>query len=216
MQTITLIHWNRKEAKERSENFRAAGFKVKLEYESSQGPAILRRLREAPPQALVIALDRLPMQGRDVGLAVRTGKQTRFVPLLFVGGDPAKVERVRQALPEAGYTSWAGAVAAVKRAVATPITNPVVPSSNLAGYSGTPLPKKLGIKPCSTVALLNEPDNFVELLGALPEGCELTDRTRPGTELVIWFVRSSAHLASQIDSVARALAGTAHLWICWA
>ena len=213
---MTLIHWNLKEAKERSGSFRDAGFKVRLEVDPRQGPAILRRLRETPPQALVIALDRLPMQGRDIGLAIRTGKQTRFVPLVFVGGDPAKLEGIRQTMPDAVYASWAGAVAALKRAVAAPIKNPVVPSSNLAGYSGTPLPKKLGIKPCSAVALLNEPDNFVELLGALPEGCALTGRIRPGTELVIWFVRSSADLASQIDSVATALGGTAHLWICWA
>jgi hypothetical protein len=46
---------------------------------------------------------------------------------------------------------------------------PVVPASVLAGYSGTPLPKKLGIKESATVTLAGAPRDFEETLGALPE-----------------------------------------------
>jgi len=45
---------------------------------------------------------------------------------------------------------------------------------NSAGYSGTPLAKKLGLKAGMFVALLDAPAGFVELLGELPEGVELT------------------------------------------
>jgi CheY-like chemotaxis protein len=213
---IALICWDAGEGRERALTLRRAGFKVTLEVEPRQGPAILRRLREAPPDALVIDLSRLPMQGRDLGVAVRTAKQTRHLPLLFAAGDPAKVERVRQMLPDAGYALWSGVAAAVKLAIAKPNRSPVVPSSNLAGYSGTPLPKKLGIKPSYSIALLNEPENFVELLGELPEGAQFTRRLAPGTKFGIWFVRSAAELCSRVDSVAVALGGAAHLWICWA
>ena len=60
---------------------------------------------------------------------------------------------------------WRRAGAGLSSAAA----NPVVPGT-MAGYSGTPLPEKLGIKPGSTVALLGAPDDFVETLGALPTG----------------------------------------------
>ncbi|HUI43263.1 MAG TPA: hypothetical protein VL523_14970 [Terriglobia bacterium] len=186
-----------------------------LEVDRRDGPAILRRLRGRPPAAVVISLDRLPIQGRDVGIAIRTGKQTRPVPLLFVGGEANKVERVRRVLPDAAYTGWAGLIRDLKGAIARPPRNPVMPASNLAGYSGTPLPKKLGIKPNSYIALLQEPENFVELLGELPPGAHFTNRLDRRTALAIWFVRSAADLAAEVDSMARSL-GRGRLWIAWA
>lgn len=216
--TVTLICWNVAEGREWADGLRRKGFKVQLEVESRAGPAILRRLREKAPDALVVDLGRLPMQGRDVGLAIRTAQQTRRVPLVFVAGEPSKVERVRQSLPDAVYTSWASLGAALKRAIAKPNLHPVVPSSNLAGYSGTPLPKKLGIKPNVSVALLDEPEGFIEILGELPPGVEITRRLAPMTAVAVWFVRSAAELASRIDSVAGQVraARSCRLWIAWA
>jgi CheY-like chemotaxis protein len=210
---LVLIHWNRAEGRGRVRKVRESGFKVKLEHDPRQGPAILRRLREAPPDAVVIDLGRLPMQGRDAAVAIRNAKQTRHVPLVFLDGEPAKVERIRQTLPDAIFTSWANIAPALK--AAKPSRNPTVPTSDLAGYSGTPLPKKLGIKPNYSIVLLNEPENFVEILGELPAGVVFTSRIVLGTQLAIWFVRSAAELSSRIDAVAAAL-GPAHLWICWA
>ncbi len=214
---VTLICWNAAEGRERAGWLQKQGFKVILEVESRQGPAILRRLRENPPAALIIDLSRLPMQGRDVGLAIRTGRQTRQIPLVFVDGEPSKVERVRQTLPDAVYTTWSGAGAASKRAIAQPNPDPVVPSSNLAGYSGTPLPTKLGIKPDSSIALLGEPEGFVEILDPLPAGVEFTHRIVSATAIALWFVRSAAELASRLDSVAAQVtaAKSCRLWIAW-
>jgi CheY-like chemotaxis protein len=216
--TVTLICWSATEGKQHAGWLQQRGFKVKLEVESRGGPAILRRLRENSPDALIIDLGRLPMQGRDVGLAIRTGKQTRHVPLVFVDGEPSKVERVRQTLPDAVYTSWAGVAAALKRAIAKPNPNPVVPSSNLAGYSGTPLPNKLGIKPNVSMVLLEEPEGFVEIVEPLPSGVEITRCLTPATGVAIWFVRSATALASRIDSVAGQVkaAKSCRLWIAWA
>ncbi|HEY6290494.1 MAG TPA: hypothetical protein VI455_02905 [Terriglobia bacterium] len=212
MSKVALIHWNAAEGRAQAKLVRQAGYQVKLEV--PEGHAILKSLRADPPAAVVIDLDRLPMQGRDLGVAIRTGKQTRDVPIIFVAGDPAKVQRVRQMLPDAAYSSWAAIGAALKLVLVKPPVNPIVPNSNLAGYSGTPLPRKLGIKPDFSVALLNEPDHFVELLCDLPPGVRFTHRLLPETQLAIWFVRSSAELASRVDVVAAALGG-AHLWVCW-
>src|SRR5262249_51531675 len=77
-----------------------------------------------------------------------------------------------------------------------------------AGYSGTPLPKKLGIKPESTVALVDAPDGFEELLG--PTDATLRRGARGRVDLAIWFVRSARDLRR--ERVARL---GAPLWIAW-
>jgi hypothetical protein len=46
----------------------------------------------------------------------------------------------------------------------------------VAGYSGTPLPQKLGAKPGSALALLGAPEGFAKTLGKLPQGVEATPR----------------------------------------
>jgi hypothetical protein len=216
--TVTLICWNAREGRERADALRRAGFKVTLECEPYGGPGILRRLRQHPPHAVIIDLARLPMQGRDVGLAVRTRKQTRHIPLVFVDGEPAKVERVRQTLPDAVCTSWDDVAGAVTRAIAKPSPDPVVPGSNLAGYSGTPLPKKLGIKPNVSISLLDEPEEFIEILDPLPEGVKFTARIAASTAVAVWFVRSAVDLTSKIDSVAVQVTAAkgCRLWIAWA
>ena len=81
---VRLIHWNREEGKRKAEVLQAAGFEVS--FDDAGGPELLRRLREAPPSAVVIDLTRLPSQGREVGVALRYAKSTRRLPLVFVGG----------------------------------------------------------------------------------------------------------------------------------
>jgi len=216
MATVTLIHWNESEGRELAAVVRKYGLKVKLEYHAT--PSILKKLRVQPPAALVICLDRLPMQGRDLAAVIRTGKQTRQIQIVFAGGEPAKVERVRELLPDATYTSWENVGNALKNALASAPVSPVVPKSNLAGYSGTPLPKKLGIKSHACITLLNEPENFVEYLGELPEGVQITRAIAPKTAVTLWFVRSLGELSRQIDSVADRViaADSCRLWIAWA
>jgi CheY-like chemotaxis protein len=216
MRAAVLIHWNRAEGRERAALIRQLGFKVELEFGS--GPSILQKLRAQPPPAVLIGLDRLPMQGRDLAIALRTAKHTRQIPIVFVGGEPTKVARVQELLPDAIYASWHNIAGAVKQALSSAPASPVVPKSNLAGYSGTPLPRKLGIKSHVSVALLNEPENFVEYLGELPEGVEFTRAVGARSGVALWFVRSLQELSSQVDSVAKRViaAGSCRLWIAWA
>lgn len=212
MAYIRLIHWNKDEAKARAEILRAAGYDVY--YKMQVGPGFLRDLRTKPPAAIVIDLDRLPSHGRDVGVGIRSSKATRHTPLVFVGGEPEKVARVKKLLPDAAYTSWKKIRGALKQAIAHPPANPVRPDSMLAGYSGTPLPKKLGIKPNSVVALPGAPRGFEKTLGALPEGVELREEADGACDIILWFLRSRDELAGGMKAMA-ARAGAGRLWIIW-
>ena len=58
------------------------------------GSPLLRELREESPSAILIELTRLPAHGREVGAALRAARATRFIPLVFVGGEAEKVARV--------------------------------------------------------------------------------------------------------------------------
>ncbi len=83
-----------------------------------------------------------------------------------------------------------------------------------AGYSGTPLAKKLGIKPGMTVGLIGAPREFAGVLGELPDGARLSAGARGRAGLRIWFVRRETELAAGIVTVAR-LAREGPLWIAW-
>lgn len=83
-----------------------------------------------------------------------------------------------------------------------------------AGYSGTPLPKKLGIKPHSVLALLDAPGGFARTLGKLPEGVQLRGDLRAGNDLCICFVRSQRELKVRIPQLTRRL-GQHGVWIAW-
>lgn len=209
---VRLIHWNAAEAEERATTLRAAGYDV--DHTSFEGPPSLRALRENPPAALVIDLSRIPSHGRDLALAVRESKATRHVPIVFIGGDPEEIDRVRTLLPDAMFTPWSRIRSALKSAIARPPVDPVIPESRLAGYSGTPLPKKLGIKPGYAVGLLASPEGFEKTLGPLPEGVTLRERPPRPCDLMLWFVRSRLELEKDVARAAR-LAGEGGLWIVW-
>lgn len=61
----------------------------------------------------------------------------------------------------------------------------MVPASLLAGYSGRPLAKKLGIKPNSVVGLVGAPPGFRETLGSLPDGVMIRDDARGQPNLIV-------------------------------
>jgi len=85
-----------------------------------------------------------------------------------------------------------------------------------AGYSGTPLPKKLGIKPGSVVALLGAPRGFAKrTLGPLPEGVRLRSDTRAAFHVGVLFARSRAELARRFPAALQAMGEPCALWLAW-
>lgn len=83
-----------------------------------------------------------------------------------------------------------------------------------AGYSGTPLPKKLGIKPGTTVVLAGAPADFARTLGPLPEAVRIRPTTRGACDVALWFVGTKAAYAQGLHAWARRDDWRA-LWICW-
>src|SRR5262245_40493567 len=81
----------------------------------------------------------------------------------------------------------------------------------MAGYSGTPLPKKLGIREESRVALLGAPDGFAATLGV---AARPTLRGGP-FDVLLFFVTSRAAIEGRLGALASALDPAGGLWICW-
>lgn len=210
-QSVRLICWREDRASDLAAEIEAAGFAV--DAGPLDGPA-LRALGQAPPDAIVIDLGRLPAQGRDVGVTLRTTARSRHTPLVFVDGAEDKIARAREVLPDAVYSSRDDMASSIRRAIAEPPEAPVVPASNFAGYSGTPLPKKLGVKAASSVALVAAPKSFERTLGQLPPGASVTRKTDSSADVTLWFLDSLAELRRGIANMGK-LAGDGRLWICW-
>jgi hypothetical protein len=85
----------------------------------------------------------------------------------------------------------------------------------MAGYSATPLPKKLGIKDQSRIAFVNAPDGFQNYLGPLPAGAEVVKRLVKPLDLVLLFVTSERVLARDFAKLSDKLATNGMIWIAW-
>ena len=83
-----------------------------------------------------------------------------------------------------------------------------------AGYSGTPLPKKLEIKEGTRVATVGAPADFSTTLGALPPGARLQRGLSSPRDLTIWFVTSRRQLEGDLRRVTPDK-GTGSLWVAW-
>jgi len=83
-----------------------------------------------------------------------------------------------------------------------------------AGYSGTPLPRKLGIKENTSVGLFGAPAGFEKTLGSLPPGAVCRSAPRARSELILWFPRSVRDLERRVLAM-RKRTGPGGLWIAW-
>jgi hypothetical protein len=85
----------------------------------------------------------------------------------------------------------------------------------MAGYSGTPLPQKLGIKPGLSVVTIDAPTNYRRLLGTIPEGVTFSDRLKPESNFVHVFVRRRSELEKKVSVLRKKIADTGTVWISW-
>jgi hypothetical protein len=84
-----------------------------------------------------------------------------------------------------------------------------------AGYSGTPLIQKLGIKPGTTIAILNPPDDFDKTLGPLPDDVTVRRRLRGPLDFILCFTTARADLEGRFPALVDALDADGALWISW-
>lgn len=85
----------------------------------------------------------------------------------------------------------------------------------MAGYSGTPLAQKLGIKPGSQVLLVDAPEAYMSLLAPLPDGVQFGSRLSGSTDVVQVFTASKARLQELLKKCRAGLKPDAAVWVCW-
>jgi hypothetical protein len=90
-----------------------------------------------------------------------------------------------------------------------------VSTTGYLGYSGTPLVKKLGIKEGFRVGLVNPPNNFLEMLGSLPENVKIAARLTRPLDLIMIFSASERSLKRDFPGLAGKLAANGMLWVAW-
>lgn len=206
-----MICWNADQARERAAALERAGFQIDSSPLNPSG--LIGHFRLHTPPVILIDLDRLPSHGREVGIALRQSRSTRQIPLVYAGGVPEKVARVRAELPDAFYCTWDGVAKTLREALRYVPANPVTPPSHMERYTGAALPAKLGLKPGLEISLLGAPDEFEELLGELPEGARLSTRLTRTTGLALWFVRSRRELDDETPYLSARLPEGCALWI---
>jgi hypothetical protein len=211
MSRVRVVHWKPAEAEPLLEACRAAGHEV--EYDPGDLPSTARTIRRTLPEALVIDLSRAPASGRELAFTIRHTKYTRQIPLIFVGGDPEKVEAIRNHLPDAVFTSIKRVASGIRTACKQVLTNPAMPPVLMERYGFRPAAQKLGIKDGS-VALYDAPRDYVSILGNIPEGVELIEDPEDIHPVTLWFVRDPRDYQAELPHK-RALAGRSKLWIIW-
>lgn len=84
-----------------------------------------------------------------------------------------------------------------------------------AGYSGTPLIKKLGIKPGQRIAIIGGPPDYWDLLGPLPEGVQVVEEATGPLDLLHLFFTNQADMRAGLAGYARAIAPDGMIWVSW-
>lgn len=85
----------------------------------------------------------------------------------------------------------------------------------MAGYSGTPLVKKLGIKPCSRVWVKAAPKHYKKLLGALPDDAVLSSRPGKDLDLIHLFTSSRSRLRTDLKGFMARIKRDGTIWVSW-
>jgi hypothetical protein len=84
-----------------------------------------------------------------------------------------------------------------------------------AGYSGTPLPKKLGIKPGDSVVLLNAPTGYKKTLGEVPEGVKFASSIGTEHNLIHIFTTSLNELEKELPRLMKKITQNGMIWVSW-
>jgi hypothetical protein len=85
----------------------------------------------------------------------------------------------------------------------------------MAGYSGTPLPQKLGIKPGLTVVAINAPANYRKLLGRLPDHVNFSNRVTANSMFVHLFTSRRSEMHKKMSILRDKLSDNGAVWVSW-
>jgi hypothetical protein len=90
-----------------------------------------------------------------------------------------------------------------------------MPAAASAGYSGTPLPRKLGIKPEAVLGLIGAPQGFEGMLGELPPGVTVRRRLQGSFDVIVAFFVARSDLERRLPACRDALTPAGGLWLAW-
>lgn len=85
----------------------------------------------------------------------------------------------------------------------------------MAGYSGTPLVKKLGIREGAKLFLSNAPKEYLKLVSPLPQGVQIMSRLSGGTDMVHIFSTAENHLKKTLRASLSKLKQDGMIWVSW-
>jgi hypothetical protein len=110
-----------------------------------------------------------------------------------------------------------GNVVTPRRPASTPRSqaNTRVAAAAGAGYSGTPLARKLGIRPGQTIAAIGAPGNYRDLVAPLPEGVTFVSRAATRVDITHLFATRLALLDRKLRALRRGMRDDATLWVSW-
>jgi hypothetical protein len=109
--TLFYLHWNEKELKERIKPLK----ELKLKITSHSSTEEVVKFGEPLPDIFVISLDRLPSHGRQYVEWLWEAKKRQHIPVIFVDGQPEKVEATKAKFPKAIYCNSDKLIANIKK-----------------------------------------------------------------------------------------------------
>jgi hypothetical protein len=207
MARIRLLHWRQ------PETLLGVLRKARHQVDFEVRPTITT-IRTANPEAIVIDLAITPSRGRDFAVYLRGSKSMRHLPIVFVDGEPGKVKKIRELLPDAVYTTLDQVAGDVKRALSKAPTAPVVPPQYMQRWTGRTTAQKMGIVEGSRVALIDPPPDYARVLGELPKNVALEEDPQEVLPVTIWFVRDQEEYVRALPRK-RSLAARSRFWVAW-
>ncbi len=85
----------------------------------------------------------------------------------------------------------------------------------MAGYSGTPLAKKLGIKPGMIVHVVNAPGDYTALVDPFPQDVVISSKPEHGLDLVHVFTKSRLELVAFLKALQKKIKQSGIIWVSW-
>lgn len=208
---VHLVHWDPVDARDRVAALTALGHEPDYLPDVS-GTPLMRALRASAADLFILDLSRRPSHAREIAMALRSSPATRHRPLVFAGGEPEAVARMRELVPDAVYTTWGRMRTALPKALHTAPAAPVRPVDRL--FATRTLAQKLGLARDETVAAIGAPRDFAALLGPLPDGARLTAAASARAQRYVWFVRTRRELDLALGTLA-AMVTTQVVWMAW-
>lgn len=206
---VILLHWKSQEIDELAAWL--TGVQV-TPYAPVTGEGMKGLSTYAVPDALVVCLDRMPSHGNAVAWHYRSRKATRHVPIVFVGGEAAKVAKVRESMPDAVFCEWKNASQAVLKAIANPpVAGMVAPKAMMP--SNRHMAAKLGLKAGMRLALIGAPAALERLVPGLDVEVEVVEAPDARTDATFWFVRVAGEVEDGFRWIGPQLGPKPRLWV---